>query len=78
MIETSNKDDLYGIVKMVDYLRYTVQELQEDFFEKYDSENKESVKYIAWEFNRNRARAEIIFHSLWDIEQELNKLGVKR
>ena len=78
MINTIDKNDLTGIAMMVDCLRYTVQELQEDFFEKYDSKNKEGIAYIAWEFNRNRARAEIINHFLWDIEQELNKLGVKR
>lgn len=78
MINTIDKDDLISIVTMVDCLRYTVQELQEYFFDKFDSKNKEEVAYIAWEFNRNRARAEIINRSLWDIEKELNKLGVKR
>ena len=31
MIETIDKDNLIGIVTMVDCLRYTVQELQDDF-----------------------------------------------
>ena len=35
MIETIDKDNLIGIVTMVDCLRYTVQELQDDFFEKF-------------------------------------------
>ena len=61
MTDTIDKDDLTGIAVMVDCLRYTVQELQDDFFERYDSKNKEQEKYIAWEFNRNRARAEIVY-----------------
>lgn len=53
---TLSSDDLIAISLQVNALQYIVQDLQEGFFETFNSEDEKDRPKIIWEFNRNRAR----------------------
>lgn len=74
----ANFDELISILVKVDYMRYLIQNMQEHFFEAYDADNEEDVKWIAWEFNRNRAYTAIISNALCTIQEQLEKLNLSR
>ena len=72
-------DELQEVVLLVDCLRYTVSDMGNGFFDCYNPrEDREDMKCVAWEFNRNRARFGIIENLLYQIEQQLHDCGVRR
>ncbi len=75
---TLSSDDLIAISLQVNALQYIVQDLQEGFFETFNSEDEKDRPKIIWEFNRNRARTYIISEGLYQVEQILSQLGANR
>ena len=76
MIETVNKDDLSELAKYIEVMRYTIQEVVEDYFDKLDSKDEHDSFGILWDFNRNRARVEIISNYLLQSQELLEKQGI--
>lgn len=55
---------------------FTLEDLQDDYFERlYEPESK--AHWLEYEFERNRARADIIFDCLAQIDKLLTKLGIE-
>jgi len=76
MANTIDKDDLCELAKAVEIMRYVIQGITEDFFNKFNGENKDDGWKIAWEFNRNRARAAILSDYLFEMEKTLKQFDI--
>ena len=76
MIETVDKDDLCEITRAVELMQFTAQGLMEEYFHKFKRDKKDDHWKIVWEFERNRARAEIISDYLRQVEKMLEELGI--
>ena len=76
MIETVKKDDLCLLAKAVEIMQYTIREITEDFFDKFNSDIENDRASILWEFNRSRAKAGVLEDYLHIMEKELEKYGI--
>jgi hypothetical protein len=68
-----DKEDLTEIAKAVEIMRYTMQEITMSFFNRFNSDDVADHPKIAWEFNRNRARAALVDDYLLEIEKLLEE-----
>lgn len=71
-----DKDNLVGVVRSIDAINYLLQDLTEDYFEKFDSSKKEDIYNIAWEYNRHRAKTNAIQELIWGIEKTFEKYNI--
>ena len=71
------KDDLFTMARAIELALYTIQDLDDEYFGKYNSECKEDQMFIAYEFVRNQAKVEIITDYLLQASRELTALNVK-
>ena len=71
-----SKDNLIDVAICFDCIRYLVQDIDEEYFAKFDSGNKDDVYKIAWEYNRNRARINAVNKLLYEIEQNFEANGI--
>ncbi len=78
MTEKIDKDELTDVVIHVDDLRVLTGDIMSDFFDLFDPEKEENKQDILYSFSRARALSQAVFTLLYDVEQELNKLGIKR
>lgn len=71
-----NKDELVGAAVALDVAQYIIQDLQEDFFDCYDSSSDDDKYKILWEYNRNRAKMAALSMLIYEISQafKLNKI----
>jgi hypothetical protein len=60
----------------LDSMSYIIQEMLEDYFEKFDSSDNSDIWRIAYEFNHNRARVETLFLLLRQISDEFKKCNI--
>lgn len=63
---------------LIDSSRYILQDVQEDYFEKYDSVNKKDADLLCWEFSRNRAKVLAISQLLYEAEKVLAQADIVR
>ena len=49
-------------------------EIQEEFFEKYDASKAEDRKYIAYEFDRMKPLSDVVFYGLLDTIKRLETI----
>ncbi|MEE0930393.1 MAG: hypothetical protein UIM53_05290 [Acutalibacteraceae bacterium] len=68
-----DKDRLIDVALCVDSISYILQDVDEDFFAKFNSRDKEDILSIAWEFNRNRAKINAIVLLLNKVQKVLEK-----
>lgn len=61
------EDILNQIAVAVDKAKYTLQEITDRYFDKFDANKKEDQYYILYDFNRHRAFARILDDLLDDI-----------
>lgn len=78
MTEKIDKDELTDVVIHVDALRVLSGDLMSDFFDLFDPDTEKGRRDILYSFKRARALSQAVFTLLYDVEQELNKLGIKR
>lgn len=64
-----NKDTLTCASAALDAAEYIIQEMQDNFFGRYNKEKPEDINYILWEFNRNRAKMTILSTLIREISQ---------
>ena len=76
MANTIDKDDLCELAKAVEIMRYTIQDIVEEFFDKYNSGNDADHFGIVWEFNRNRARTALLWDYLLQMENMLKQFDI--
>lgn len=76
-IENSvDRDDLWHIRQIIDSLCYLMQYLTEDYFDKFDSNDKADSYSILYEFNRFRAFTNVIFDGIRTVDKELDALKI--
>lgn len=68
-----DKDNLTDIALCIDSISYILQDVDEEYFAKFDSRDKEDILSIAWEFNRNRAKINAIVHLLNEVQEVLEE-----
>lgn len=71
-----HKDNLTDVALCFDCIRYLVQEIDEDYFARYDRSNPDDVMSIAWEYNRNRAKINAVSKLLCEMEQIFEANGI--
>ncbi len=61
----------------MDAAQYIIQDLQEDFFDCYNSSSDDDKWKILWEYNRNRAKTAVLSRLVYEISQvfEKNKIN---
>ncbi len=64
-----DKDELIGAAVALDSARYIIQDLQEDFFDCYNSSSDDDKWRILHEFNRGRAKMAVLSHLIYEISQ---------
>jgi hypothetical protein len=67
------KDNLIGSAVALDTIEYIMQDMQEEYFDKFDKHNKD---WIVWEFARNRARMNAIVTLFREIRAEFDENGI--
>ncbi len=72
-----DKCELVGIARNIDSINYLVQEITEEYFEKFNSGDKEEWLCIAWEYNRNRAKMAAVFELIFLCTKELERLNIE-
>ena len=65
--------DIWRSAKNASFL---IQELEEDFFDKYNPKDPDGKFGICFEFPRYRAFADLLGKCIYDIEKTLNKLDI--
>lgn len=68
-----HKDELTDVAVCFDCISYLVQEIDEDYFARFDSSNADDVFKITWDYNRNRAKINAVARLLYEIEQVFKK-----
>ena len=71
-----DKDELISVAVCFDSIRYLIQEIDEDYFARYDRSNPNDVISIAWEYNRNRAKINAVSKLLYEMEQIFEENGI--
>lgn len=76
MTDVQIKDNLGLATDKIDDIRYLIQEIREEYFEKYDRNNADDRICISWEYSRYKAFFNILANSLeniFDIIQEIDQ-----
>ena len=73
MSNTINKDNLIGSALAIDAMEYILQDIQEDYFDKFNVKNEKDNFSIIYEFNRNRAKIAVISLLLNQIKNEFKE-----
>ena len=60
----------------LDSMKYIIQDMLDDYFEKFNSDEHSDVWRIAHEFNRNRARTETLFLLLKQVSDEFESCNI--
>lgn len=66
-----DKDELTRIARSIDSIVYPVQAVVEEYFEKFNSADKEEHWSIAWEYNRNRTKMSAVSELVFLCTKEL-------
>ena len=76
MSNTINKDNLIGSSLAIESMAAILQDIQEDYFDKFNVKNEKDNFSIIYEFNRNRAKINAISVLLNEVYKEFkeNKL----
>lgn len=69
-------DELFKVKRNIVNAGYIMQDISEDFFEKYDPEKQEDMYAICYEFNRYAAKVSILQDILINIETVIKSLGI--
>ena len=69
-------DDVYPLALHIEHMRYLLQDLIEDYFQSFDSHEREDQMHIIYNFPRYRAKAEIIDEIAILAEKTLTELGI--
>ena len=67
MTDVQIKDNLGIVTDKIDDIRYLIQEIREEYFEKYDRNNADDRIFISWEYSRYKAFFNILINSLENI-----------
>lgn len=68
-------DDLiFPLEQAITVMDYTIQDLQEDYFDGAEAEKENREFYIIWEFSRAAAKAEILAEYIRKTRKALNEL----
>lgn len=73
---TVDKDKLIGSAVALDSMEYIIQDIREDFFDKFSPTTEEDVYRIIYEFSRYRAKmnvVDLLFQQIRD-EFKANKI----
>ena len=68
-----DKDKLTDIALCIDSISYILQDVDDKYFAKFDSRDKDDWLSIAWEFNHNRAKINAIVHLLDRVQEVLKE-----
>lgn len=68
----------YEVLLLLDSAHYIMQDIREEYFEKYDPVHKEDADMLCWEFSRNRARAMAVSELLTDAMKVLAQADIVR
>lgn len=71
--QTINVENLTMSAIWVDSMLYIIQDMLEEYFERYNSSDNHDVWRIAYEFNHNRARAETLWLLLMQISKDFKE-----
>lgn len=64
--------------RLLDSANYIMQDVQEDYFERYNPAQEDDAAAIRFEFSRNRAMIFAISRLLIDAEDALGEAGIAR
>lgn len=67
MTDVQIKDNLGIVTDKIDDIRCLIQEIREEYFEKYDRNNADDRICISWEYSRYKAFFNILINSLENI-----------
>lgn len=70
-------DDLMTVKRDIKAMLYIMQDLLEDYFDKYDSENKQDEEGILWEFERTKARVDAINFLMLDAKKTIDGIAAE-
>lgn len=68
----------YEVLLLLDSAHYIMQDVRDEYFEKYDPVHKDDADMLRWEFSRNRARALAISQLLTDAMKALAEADIVR
>lgn len=64
--------------RLLDSANYIMQDVQKDYFERYDPAQEYDAAAIRWEFTRNRAMIFAISQLLIEAKEALGESGIAR
>ena len=70
-------DDLCEPKRKIGWAHLMLDEMTQDYFDKYDNENKDDRLYIAWDYNFYRTKADIANLSVREAEKALEQVQDK-
>lgn len=74
----THEDTLTLVAYLIDSADYILQDVQEDYFERYDNGCSDDKLYIVHEYNRNRAKTATLRIIVDQIQQALNSAEISR
>ena len=74
--EGIDKLGLYRAADLAQQAHYILQDVLEEYFEKYDSDNPADVSRIVYSFRRNRFKSRTVFEILCLLIEEFKELGI--
>ena len=72
-----DKDDLISSANAIEDMKYMLQELQENFFRKFDSDNTDDTYKILYEFKRYRAFVDVIERLCFSVDTNFRKYDIE-
>lgn len=73
---TVNKEDLIGSAVALDSMEYIIQDIREDFFDKFSTASNEDVYRIIYEFSRYRAKMNVVDLLFQQIRNEFKENNI--
>lgn len=73
MSNTINRDNLIGSSLAIESMAAILQDIQDDYFFKFNAKNEKDTFSILYEFNRNRAKINAISVLLNEVYKEFKK-----
>jgi len=64
-----DKDQLVNAAVALDAAEYVIQEMQENYFDCFDSSYEDDKRSILWEYSRNRAKMAVLSILIYEISK---------